>query len=781
MNDTRITIIKDARIRNIESIKNKNGIESNATSITVEGSANNRMVKVDLSIDIAKDLRQYLQTNDSFTIKYKTTKYRGIHSKRVTYIANSKSNLEVYRITICNYLDSNNVRIRNKKTVQDMIMIMPLLPLQSLICDPFAPHQTPVNLDFQTRDALFLFTNTNKPDSEKRVKSIIKHQIKNSKNSNGSTLIPINEIVKAASFKFQIRIERVNEVIKAMFDSGELRREKQRFVMTSYDYDTTMQIAQRLIVFNKKDESSDAANIDEVIRDSSKFKLHEKQFDAVKMAMDNQLSIINGGPGTGKSTVVSTIVSSILKVDPYAKIALSSLSGKAVSILKNKITQDITNVDELERISIQTLHSILEYNGSTFGVETSQTSLKYTHFVIDETSMVDEELLSILLKVLSNDTKIIIVGDTNQLPSISPGSVLRDIVAFGQIPVTTLTEVYRQGDDSKLPLLAQAIANNGDLDKLITPQRGMESLDFSRNITFVESFSLNTDTSQIINEYLKKEKVQLTSFLRNSQIIAATKAKDGGVDYCNMVYDNIVVKTNGPKYRKLMSTTNNKNENIVNGDTLLIDKTVPTVNNPYTVNNVKRVPDSVAVEMLGNNEKRMLPYNVVSSMPPAYAITIHKSQGSEYDTVFLNITDSEIMHNKKLIYTAVTRAKTKLVIMGHYDSFKRFCKKEAIARDTLLAELLVGVNSGTIEMSDENRNGLNRESSSAPESDQDVEPLNDNTKLDTTEVAGDITDSKSKREDETTTPMQLHSPDNDGCVDQDVMAFDQSGFEFDFF
>ena len=379
-------------------------------------------------------------------------------------------------------------------------------------------------------------------------------------------------------------------------------------------------------------------------------KYNDMQKKAIKNAIEKRILIITGGPGTGKTTIIKAICKLYQDLNGYSSndlnkyLALVAPTGRAAKRIASQ-----TNLEA------STIHRFLKWNkeDDTFRVnEDNKSDVRF--IIIDEASMIDTYLFYNLLLGLNYNTKIVIIGDYNQLPSVGAGQVLKDLIESDAIDVVKLEKLYRQEDNSNINLFAHDIINN-NLDM---------SLFTGDDLEFVPAN--NIDLKSKMDKYLDLYKdYDINKF----QVLAPIYKGDNGIDDLNFYMQ-----------KKLNSNLKNKNSTVVDGVLMYEgDKVIDLVNMPD--DNVFN-GDIGAITKINNNPKELyidfMPLFVkftpanFSNLHLGYAISIHKSQGSEFDVVIIPILNKySNMLYKKLIYTAVTRAKKKLIIIGEEQALSK--------------------------------------------------------------------------------------------------------------
>lgn len=395
------------------------------------------------------------------------------------------------------------------------------------------------------------------------------------------------------------------------------------------------------------------------------------QKKAICDAINHKVFILTGGPGTGKTTVINGIIATyaaLHKLDLAKKqelpILLAAPTGRAAR-----------RMNELTGLPSATIHRHL---GMTGDDDTSHLDdyLDADFIIVDEFSMVDTWLANQLLSNISSNSKILIVGDADQLPSVSPGQVLADLLKIPILPQTKLTKIYRQGEDSTIVTLASQI------------QQGILPADFTEKKADRSYFEA---TSEYIPDMIKKivaAAIRSGIPAQDVQVLAPMYRGPAGIDQINQLMqelinpsekDQLVFEAPDCQYRqgdKIIHLVNDAESNVFNGDLGYITDLLPA---KYT--------DSKQDELTINFDGNEIVYQRSEwyKIRLAYAMSIHKSQGSEFPVVILPITrSSHRMLQRNLVYTAITRAKSKLILLGEKVAFDYAVKNTGTARKTYL-------------------------------------------------------------------------------------------------
>ena len=395
------------------------------------------------------------------------------------------------------------------------------------------------------------------------------------------------------------------------------------------------------------------------------------QKKAICDAINHKVFILTGGPGTGKTTVINGIIATyaaLHKLDLAKKqelpILLAAPTGRAAR-----------RMNELTGLPSATIHRHLGMTGDD-DISHLDDYLDADFIIVDEFSMVDTWLTNQLLSNISSNSKILIVGDADQLPSVSPGQVLADLLKIPLLPQTKLTKIYRQGEDSTIVTLASQI------------QQGLLPADFTEKKADRSYFEAS---GEYIPDMIKKivaAAIRSGIPAQDVQVLAPMYRGPAGIDQINQLMqdlinpsekDQLVFEAPDCQYRqgdKVIHLVNDAESNVFNGDLGYITDLLP---GKYTDSK----QDELTINFDGN--EIIYPRSEWYKIRLAYAMSIHKSQGSEFPVVILPITrSSHRMLQRNLVYTAITRAKSKLILLGEKAAFDYAAKNTGTARKTYL-------------------------------------------------------------------------------------------------
>lgn len=426
------------------------------------------------------------------------------------------------------------------------------------------------------------------------------------------------------------------------------------------------------------EEANEASRYVSKIKDELAITYSKEQEDAILMALKHPVSIITGGPGTGKTTVVQGILKAYssmhdVDLDPakYATsektfpIALAAPTGRAAK-----------RMSETTGLKASTIHRLLGYGVDGVFQHDEFSQLEYQLIIVDESSMLDTLLAYQLFQSIPTGTQVVLVGDDNQLPSVGPGQVLKDFIESDAIPLTRLITVHRQAQNSSIISLAHAVKNNhlpGDL-KEKKPDRLYVECPHSAITTYLQ---------QIIQNALQK------GYTANDvQVLVPMYRGDCGIDNLNLILQEIFNPPQEDKREmvygqkvfrigdKVLQLANQPETGIMNGDVGEV------IGISYKTEN-----DDKEDKLIASYDNKEVTYKKgdLQNLTHAYCVSVHKSQGSEYPIVILPVTHAyHVMLQKKLIYTAITRAKQSLIVIGEFLALDKGVKNEGDERQTTL-------------------------------------------------------------------------------------------------
>lgn len=515
-------------------------------------------------------------------------------------------------------------------------------------------------------------------EDDRRLKALIIYIMKNLCFNNGDTYLTEEEISFTLSTYVTITPEKFDYLIIQLVREGKIIIEEKRYYLKSF-YTAEKYICERLCYLNDLPILNNTS-INKYIDNAkfSKITYDELQLKAIESGVNNNITIITGGPGTGKTTIIKAIVGIIIdsKRAKDTDIALLAPTGRAA-----KKMMETTN------LPAYTIHKYLGWDKdtNTFATdETNPNSQKY--IIVDEVSMIDTLLMEALLKGTKKDIHLILVGDYYQLPSVSEGQILKDLIDSDCLPVIKLNKIYRQTEGSYILNLAYDIKSKNISEDLFIKKD---------DYLFVNGNTENTISyvKEVVSKAIKKGYTEM-----ELQVLAPMYKSQNGIDNLNKILQELFnPKSKGKKelyfkdviyreYDKVLQLVNDPDNNVYNGDIGYIEE--------IFISDGKKIPNQININFDGN---------IVEYTPDkfinfrhGYAISIHKAQGSEFDTVIMPVTSNfkRMLYNK-LVYTGVTRAKKSLIIIGEPNSFIYGINNDYVDnRKTTLKDLIINKYNG---------------------------------------------------------------------------------------
>jgi len=492
----------------------------------------------------------------------------------------------------------------------------------------------------------------------------------------GHTYLPKGQLVAQAKAVLEVTGGEVEDAVSALCLEGELKIEScEEFDAVYLDtfYEAEREVAKSLKQMSSLIFDTDRREIEKLIEEAEKeigIILADSQKDAVFATFENSAMVITGGPGTGKTTIINTIIN-IMKRQGK-RIALAAPTGRAAK-----------RMSEVSGMEAKTIHRLLENVPSEGGrisfAKNEKNKLDFDVVIVDEMSMVDVLLMHSLLLALPKGTRLIMVGDCDQLPAVGAGNVLKDIIESETLTTVKLTEIFRQAKESMIIVNAHRI-NKGQ----------MPFCNSAENDFFLVNCSDPERLCEIIADLCETRipKSYGVDGISQIQVLTPTRKTTIGVQNLNEILQ-----------RRLNPKKNRISEKIVGSYTFRVgDKVMQTKNN-YNLE-WTRISDSEKGEGVFNgdvgfvsdinvpkqtltvifDDKRVIyDFMELSELELAYAVTVHKSQGSEFDVVIMPMFDTHrLLMSRNLLYTAVTRAKKLVVLVGKEEILKQFVENNNV-------------------------------------------------------------------------------------------------------
>ena len=583
--------------------------------------------------------------------------------------------------SIQDYNQTDSIIVELKRigfSINEALLILKTWGESSLLVVKNSLYKLRDIIDFPKLDKIYLLNN--KPDTEDRIKACIIECFNYGAYKEGHTYLTFDDILSYLQIEYKIFTDdiTIDNYIEDLIKDKQIVKKRKKYFSKEY-YDRERDIAYNLMLISKQKKEK-ITNYDSLISSLEieydvKYNIDQKK--AIKNALTNPISIITGGPGTGKTTIINTIVKLYIRINRLTNreiindIALLAPTGRASK-----------KMAEATGLGAMTIHRFLKWNKekNEFQVNESNPN-KQKLIIVDETSMIDTILFDSLLKGLNHNIKLVIVGDENQLPSVGPGLILNDLIDSNLFTHTNLERIYRQSPNSYIPILAQEIK-----EKRLSEDYMYQKDDY--NLIEIPSSKIKDTIKQIC--IMSKEKGINEETL---QVLAPLYRGENGIDNLNKILQSIYnpedENKNETKYGdviyrehdKVLQLVNDPDNNVFNGDIGYITK-IETIYDPKRKEIITIDFDGSKVEY---NREDLI------NIKHAYCISIHKSQGSEFSHVIIPI--SRIYHNmlyNKLIYTGVSRAKKSLILLGESDSLIMAINNEySTKRQTNLKEELI--------------------------------------------------------------------------------------------
>jgi len=532
-------------------------------------------------------------------------------------------------------------------------------------------------IDFKRLDAIFLNSNNDSLD-KRRVKACIIESMKVISINTGDIYYDLSDVYTIINklFNLYVEYEIYLDYIKELENEFLIVTNNNRCYLQNNFQDEVI-IAELLKkIDNKEKNEYDYEEKIEKLEKKLNITYNEDQRKAITSALNNNITIISGGPGTGKTTIINAIVKLYIEknklnnLDIVEQIALLAPTGRAAKKMSTS-----TN------LPASTIHRYLKWNKDSNDFMINENNKNFQRLlIVDEVSMIDNALFSALLKGINSYVKLILVGDAFQLPSVGPGLILSDLINSDLFNYIPLNQIYRQSENSYIPYLAREIKNK-DLCEEFTIKKD------DYNFIMIDNNMIGASIKKIIEAGISKGYDE-----NNLQILAPKYKGENGIDNLNKMLCEIFNPSKGQKeiiygdviYKegdKVLQLVNDADNNVFNGDIGFI-KSIATIGTPYK-------KEVISIDFDGNIV--MIQKKDLKNIRHAYAITIHKSQGSEFDHVIMPISFNygSMLYNK-ILYTGVSRAKKSLILIGDANAFyKGVLNDYGNTRKTSLQEKLV--------------------------------------------------------------------------------------------
>ena len=574
---------------------------------------------------------------------------------------------EVWQIV--SFLEQFGIGANNSKKVYDALGVNAVEKIQE---NPYCLVDIVYGINFNNIDRIAMQIGI-PMDSDYRIKSGIKYALLVA-SYNGNTCVQKENLIDYVESILEVSKERIEENLINLNVASEIHiieKDDIDWVFLEPLYKAEKNIAERLIILRDCNNTKKMKNFEQEIKKHEKnmnIELSEKQFDAIKQINENNVCIITGGPGTGKTTIIKCVID--IYKDQKRKVVLCAPTGRAAKRMSETTGEDA-----------KTIHRLLEigkFEEDKLGsVDTDVTPVDADVLVVDEMSMVDVFLMNYLVKAIYLGTKVIFVGDPNQLPSVGPGSILKDLIESKEFSTVHLDKIFRQAAKSKIIVNAHNVNNGINF---------VGKKDYEEN-SKEDFFYINeANQDKMLYQVLSLSKERLKNygdydFFTNIQVLTPTKKGKLGTKELN---------------KSLQEHLNPKTEEIeekMYGDTCFREgDRIMQIKNNYDIfwekgsrNNLRTYEAGTGVFngeigrviKIDTKEKQMqvefddgkvswYAFSDLDQLELAYSITIHKAQGSEFDVVILVVPpSSNMLLTRNLLYTGITRAKKLLIVIGN--------------------------------------------------------------------------------------------------------------------
>ncbi len=599
----------------------------------------------------------------------KLAQIRGITKDKAIEISESFiENWEVWQIV--GFLERFGIGAESAKKVYDLLGINAIAEIEA---DPYILIDISRGVDFKQIDQMAIELGIEK-DNQKRVKSGIKYAlIKITYNGHCCTLKEnLIEYVKTLLNVNEATIENGIINLKVNDEIVVENRDGEEWIYLYSFYNAENQIARNILELDKYRNVKKVSNIEKelnLVEKRTDIILSEKQKEAIRAINDNNVTIITGGPGTGKTTIIKSIIE-IYKQKKY-KIVLCAPTGRAAKRMTETTGEEASTLHRLLEIGKVDEESLFKKDNEYQGAPIDGDII-----IVDEVSMVDMFIMSYLLDCIYKGTKLILVGDCDQLPSVGPGSVLKDLIASERIVTVHLDKIFRQAAKSKIIVNAHRV-NNGK--KFISKEDPEMEEDSKQDFFFIKENNQEKVLEQVLslcNGRLKK--FGDYDFFESIQVLSPTKKGLLGTKEMNKALQEELnphregeaeKNSMGAIFRigdRIMQIKNNydmywekKNEGevevgngVFNGET-------------GTILNINEKEKNICVKF-DDDKYVWYEFNDLEQIEHSYCITIHKAQGSEFDVVIMIVPQAApMLLTRNLLYTGLTRAKKLLIVIGN--------------------------------------------------------------------------------------------------------------------
>lgn len=538
--------------------------------------------------------------------------------------------------------------------------------LEAVKSDPYILTDDAFGTSFFEADTIALGLGT-EGDSPRRIEAAVMFELRHNL-KNGHTFLPYLKLTEATCRLIGQSRESVEDAVDMLTGSGNIVREpiaSQDACFLDNIYNAEEYITERLLTLAER-KTLKGEKTEEILRDVEKMqgiKYAPLQREAIKIAGENNVMVLTGGPGTGKTTAVRGVLDLFDRLG--LETALAAPTGRAAKRLA-----------ELTGRNAQTIHRLLEAgysaeNGETSFAKDEEDPIRADAVIIDEMSMVDIILMEALLRAMRPSCRLIMVGDADQLPSVGPGNVFSDIIRSGAVPTVKLTEIFRQAEKSGIVKNAHKI-NGGTVPEL-RENKG--------DFFFLQRGTDDKITDTVVSLCAQRLPKNMGIAPGMIQVLAPGRQREAGTANLNKHLQAVINPARPEKNEKefgefvfregdrVMQIRNNydimwKSADGLTGGLGIFNGDIGRI---MSINNMA---ETVTIDF--EDRICLYPFDMLGEIEPAYAMTVHKSQGSEYKAVVLAVSGgAPALMTRSVLYTAVTRAKDLLIIVGDRETVCR--------------------------------------------------------------------------------------------------------------
>ena len=531
--------------------------------------------------------------------------------------------------------------------------------LDLIIKNPYMLCENNIGLDFKTADEIANSLECITENRNQRITAFICDELRKNAENNGHSCMPMKYILDKTLTELKIYSD--NEISEVCIYASENKVSEPAFFRYTYKnneyislpeyYKAEKYISERIKSMNAKKRNINCELLidDEEKRNNIKYETLQRK--AITTAITEKIFILTGGPGTGKTTTLNAIISNLKKMG--MNVMLSAPTGRAVK-----------RMEEITGHNAKTIHRLLEMRSESENFSRNEKNpLSCDAVIVDETSMVDVLLFEALLRAMKPECKLILTGDSDQLPSVNAGNLLHDLIDGQAVKVIRLKEVFRQAQKSCIVTNAHKIVNGEYPD--LTEKKS--------DFFFLRRYGYE-NTVRLVVELMKKRLPDAYNYspFDDIQVIAPSRKGMAGTNELNKILQNEINSQNGLKTEcssingifrqgdKIMQNVNNyeiewekngeKGKGIFNGD----------------IGRIKSINLSSKIAVIDFDGRiAEYPFEMLTQIELAYAITVHKSQGCEFEAVIMPIQEGfDMLNHRNLLYTGVTRAKKLLILIG---------------------------------------------------------------------------------------------------------------------